>query len=81
MPAYLTRLWISSQMIKSMPMRNVEEDIAKYGLYSYEEFALYITKEQYDAFNAQYMKIAVGKGDFNFEEILRMISEYLTEAN
>lgn len=59
---------------------NVEEDIAKYGTYSYEVFAPYITKEQYDAFNAQYMKIAVGKGDFTFEEILRMINEYLTEA-
>ena len=39
------------------------------------------SKEQYDAFNAQYMKIAVGKGDVTFDEILRMIEEYLVEAD
>ena len=56
---------------------NVEEDIAQYGVYTYEDFADMITEEQFNAFNAQYMKIAVEKGDFTWEEIQRMISEYL----
>ena len=60
---------------------NVDEDINNYGLYTYDDFAKYISREQYDAFNAKYMKIAVGKGDTTFEEILRMINEYLINAN
>ncbi len=55
----------------------MEEDIAKYGLYTYEDFADYLTYEQFAGFNVQYFKIAVGKGDYTYEGILGLIDGYL----
>ncbi len=55
----------------------IAEDIATYGLYTYEEFADYLTEEQFAAFNVQYMKIAVGKGHYTYEGILALIASYL----
>lgn len=52
-------------------------DIAKYGLYSYEDFADYLTYEQFNAFNVQYFKIPVGQGKYTYEGILALIDEYL----
>ena len=52
-------------------------DIEAYGLYTYEDFAGYLTEEQFDAFNVQYMKISVGKGVYTFQQILNLINEYL----
>ena len=46
------------------------EDIAKYGLYTYEDFAPYLPEELYYAFQAPYFKVAVGKGMITFEEII-----------
>lgn len=55
----------------------MEEDIAKYGLYTYEDFADHLTYEQFEAFNVPYMKVAVGKGNYTYEGILNLIDEYL----
>ena len=55
----------------------MQADIEKYGLYTYDDFADYLTYEQFVAFNVQYFKIAVGKGDYTFEGILALIDEYL----
>ncbi|MBQ8414029.1 MAG: hypothetical protein IJX58_02125, partial [Clostridia bacterium] len=52
-------------------------DIEKYGLYTYEDFAEYLTYEQFVGFNVQYFKIAVGKGLYTYEGILDLIEEYL----
>ena len=52
-------------------------DIAMYGLYTYADFAEYLTYEQFVAFNVQYFKIAVEKGDYTYEGILALIDEYL----
>lgn len=57
----------------------MQEDIEKYGLYTYDEFADYLTYEQFMAFNVQYMKIAVGKGTYTYEGILALIDFYLNQ--
>lgn len=55
----------------------MQSDIEKYGLYTYEDFADYLTYEQFVGFNVQYFKIAVGKGLYTYEGILDLIEEYL----
>ncbi len=55
----------------------MQKDIEQYGLYTYEEFADYLTYEQFAALNVQYLKIAVEKGQFTYEGILGLIDTYL----
>ena len=38
---------------------------------------VYMREEAFDAFNAQYMKVAVGKGVVTYEDILYLIDKYL----
>ena len=57
----------------------MQTDIETYGLYTYEEFADYLTYEQFVAFNVPYMKVAVGKGNYTYEGILNLIDEYLSK--
>lgn len=52
----------------------MEEDIEKYGLYTYEEWAEYVTYEEFIALNGQYLKIAVGKGILTSEDIVALIA-------
>ena len=47
----------------------MQADIEKYGLFTYEEFAEYLTKEEFDMFNVQYLKVALGKGLVTMERI------------
>lgn len=56
---------------------SMKADIEKYGLYTYEDFADYLTYEQFVAFNVQYFKIPVEKGLYTYEGILALIDEYL----
>ena len=53
-----------------------QSDIEKYGLYTYEVFADYITYEEFIAFNGPFLKILVGKGIVTFEQILEIIPIY-----
>ena len=55
-----------------------QADIEKYGLYSYEDFAEYVTYEQFLAFNGPYLKILVGRGVLTYDDILSIIAEYLS---
>lgn len=55
----------------------MQKDIEEYGLYTYEDFADYLTYEQFVGFNVQYFKIAVGKGHYTYEGILDLIDGYL----
>ena len=57
--------------------QKMQEDIAAYGLYTYEEFADVLTYEQFVGFNVPYFKISVGKGLYTFEQILALIHTYL----
>ena len=57
--------------------KKMQADIAKYGLYTYKDFADYLTYEQFVAFNVQYFKIPVAKGLYTYEGILDLIEQYL----
>ncbi|MBQ4071949.1 MAG: hypothetical protein IJD51_06030 [Clostridia bacterium] len=52
-------------------------DIAEYGLYTYSDFADYVTEEVYEIFLATYYKVAVGKGMITLDEIYAYIAKYL----
>lgn len=58
-------------------IEKMNEDIATYGLYTYEDWEDYLTKEEFDAFNAKYLKVSIGKGLTTKEEIIRYIKSYL----
>lgn len=51
-------------------------DIEKYGLFTYEEFAEYIPREVFHAFNGQYLKVAMGKGLINWDDLYALIDRY-----
>ena len=60
-------------------MYNVEQfqqDVATYGLYTYEDFKDYVTYDQFIEWNGAYLKVAVEKGYFTFEYILELIELY-----
>ena len=54
----------------------VAMDIATYGLYTYADFEGLITEEAFELYNAQYLKIAVGKGYITWDDILDLIKIY-----
>jgi len=53
-------------------------DIESYGLYSYEEFSqiVPVTEEVFNAFNGQYLKVAIGKGLTTIEKLQNLVSVY-----
>jgi len=55
----------------------MQADIDKYGLYEYEDFAEYVTYEQFIAFNGPYLKVLVGRGVVTYEQILELIATYV----
>lgn len=57
---------------------NVNEDIENYGLYTYEEFNNLIEIDEYvfNAFKGEYLKIAIGKGITNLNEIQALLDRY-----
>lgn len=58
----------------------MQDDICKYGLFTYEEFnaIIPVSQEMFEAFNGQYLKIAIGKG-LTSEQNLRMLVERYAE--
>lgn len=54
----------------------MQEDIKTYGLYTYEDFAPYVSKEAYDLLPFPYIKVCEGKGIISQEEVLSILGEY-----
>lgn len=56
----------------------MQEDIATYGLYTYEEFKkiLDIPEWLFDFYQGKYFKVAIGKGEFTIEEVIDAIGTY-----
>lgn len=54
------------------------EDIATYGLFTYEEFSslVEISQDVFDAFGGQYMKVAIGKGQIDMQTIATLLDRY-----
>ncbi len=57
-------------------MAQVEADIQKYGLYTYEDFKDVATEEVFDMLNTKYLKVAVGKGIITKDDIIRIFELY-----
>lgn len=53
-------------------------DIEQYGLFTYEEFAelLPISEDAFNAFNGQYLKIAIGKGLTDMDTLQKLAEHY-----
>lgn len=56
----------------------MQRDIEEYGLYTYEEFCEVapVTEEAFEAFNGQYLKVAIGKGLITPEKIYDLAVRY-----
>lgn len=54
----------------------MQKDIEKYGVYTYDDFEGLISEELFERGNAQYLKIAVEKGYVTWEELLLLIEHY-----
>lgn len=54
-----------------------DEDIRKYGLYTYNNFEDYIRKEIFDLLPIPYLKVSVGKGLTTKEKIIGVMKKYL----
>ena len=54
----------------------MEQDIAAYGLYTYDDFSAYVSYEQFTRYNVKYLKVAVGKGLITEEEMLSYFLGY-----
>ena len=56
----------------------MQADIAQYGLFTYEEFAelFPVSEEVFEAFNGQYLKVAMGKGLIDAEGFQTLIERY-----
>ena len=54
----------------------MQADIEKYGLFTYEDLAAYVTYEEFVAFNGEFYKILVGKGLITIEDIVIALSNY-----
>ena len=51
----------------------MQQDIEMYGLYTYEDFAEYMSKEAFDALPYEYLKVAVGKGLLTEEDVIAFV--------
>ncbi len=56
---------------------HMAEEIAKYGLTPYEEYAHLVTYEQFMAFNGQYLDILIGRGVLTKAQVIELIGEYV----
>jgi len=54
----------------------MQANIEKYGLFTYEDLAAYVTYEEFVAFNGEFYKILVGKGLITVEDIVIALATY-----
>ena len=56
----------------------MNDDIQTYGLFTYEEFAevLPVPETIFEAFNGQYLKVALGKGLITWETLHELVVRY-----
>jgi len=57
-------------------VEKMNEDISKYGLYTYEDFKDLVPIEVFNAFPFKYYKVAISKGEFLYSDLLRLIEFY-----
>ena len=62
-----------NQMINQEKM---QADIEKYGLFTYEEFETYMSKEAFEMFNVAYVKVSLGKGLMTIQDVQYLLERY-----
>ncbi|MBQ2836732.1 MAG: hypothetical protein IJE67_01230 [Peptococcaceae bacterium] len=53
------------------------QDIATYGLFTYEDFGGMIPEEAFEAFNGDILKVAIGKGMLTWDDIAYLAERYI----
>ena len=51
-------------------------DIDRYGLFTYEDLAIYANKDMFDILKLQYLKIGIGKGLYTMEDVIKYLEYY-----
>ena len=59
----------------------VKDDIEKYGLYTYEDFAHVLTEAQFEALNLGHFKVSVGKGYVTYDGLIYLIENFINNDN
>lgn len=59
--------------------QKMEEDIQKYGLFSYEDWKDFVSEEEFVAFNGAFLKVSIGKGLVTQDEIVGYIEKFLKQ--
>lgn len=54
----------------------MKSDIEKYGIFAYDYFKNSISKEEFEAYNGKYLKVALGKGILTKEKLNELINRY-----
>ncbi len=68
--------WVDMGAKMLYDKKRFDADVKKYGLYDYSVFKDYVSYETYVAFNGPYLKVAVEKGKFTFDDIIKLIELY-----
>ncbi|MBR4765211.1 MAG: hypothetical protein IK085_00430 [Clostridia bacterium] len=68
--------WIDMGRKMRYDKKQFDADVEKYGTYDYSVFEDYVSYEIYQAFNGPYLKVAVEKGKFTFDDIINLIELY-----
>ena len=74
-PEYLMPYEINDDM--KYDEAKMQADIEKYGLYTYDDFAEYMTYEQFSALNLANFKVSVGKGYITWDDIITLINIHI----
>lgn len=56
----------------------MNEEIERYGLFTYDDLSKYVTYDEFIAFNGKYMKILIGRGTITFDQLILLINSYLS---
>ena len=68
--------WIDMGGKMRYDKKQFEADVKKYGLYDYSVFKDYVSYDTFVGFNGAYLKVAVEKGKFTFDDIIKLIEMY-----
>ena len=73
-----TKTSLLSMIVVLLLAALMQADIEQYGLFTYEEFAelLPVSEEVFEAFNGQYLKVAMGKGLISWDTLNRLVARY-----
>lgn len=74
----LINIFEVNQEIMKYDEVSMERDIANYGLFSYLEFnnIVPVSQEMFQAFNGQFLKVAIGKGLISIERLVMLVERY-----